>query len=155
MNKEEIINELEDVILDINLFIRQQLGSEISSALEAKIASLSSNQLMTLFLVAKKELNHVKDIASYLNISTSAVSQIVGKLENQGFLHREINQANRRSTIITLGCKGTELINEMDQIKSTIFQQYLSKMEVEDLLLLKNSFKKFLTVLVESKEDHD
>ncbi|ADU29002.1 MarR family winged helix-turn-helix transcriptional regulator [Evansella cellulosilytica] len=155
MDKQMIMNELEEVMLDINLFLSHRLGNEFTTEITKRFVSLTPNQQMTLFLVDKKGIKHVKDIANFLNISTSAVSQIVAKLEQQDILKRVIDASNRRSTVIEVGQKGKEILNEMDRIKSTIFQRYLSLMEEEDLLVLKNSMRKFLTIIAESKEDHE
>ena len=76
MKKEEIIRDLEEVILDINLILNHEFSTELD-------IKLSHNQQMVLFLIGTREVRHVKDLAYLLNISTSAVSQIVGKLEKQ------------------------------------------------------------------------
>lgn len=153
MEKEVIIKELEDVILDINLFLRHEFGNEFTNEFNKKFISLSTNQQMVLFLVDQKGVNHVKDISQYLNISTSAVSQIVAKLESMDILYRTVDKNNRRSTLIELGPKGRELLREMNKIKSTIFHTFLSKMEKEDLLIFKHSFEKFLRIIAENQED--
>ncbi|WP_096438572.1 MarR family winged helix-turn-helix transcriptional regulator [Alteribacter populi] len=153
MERENIIKELEDVIFDINLFLKHEFGNEFCNQFKKKFLSLSPNQQMVLFLVDKKGINQVKDISLYLNISTSAVSQLVGKLVRLDILHRKVEESNRRNTLIEIGPKGRVLLNEMDQIKSTIFHKYLSKMEEEDLLIFKNSFKNFLRIIADSQED--
>lgn len=153
MSRGQIIKELEDIILDLNLFLTHKFGNEFSIELAKKINSLTPNQQIIVFLVEKKGITQVKDLASFLNISTSAVSQIVGKLENQEILTRSIDPSNRRNTIIDIGPMGREIINEMEKIKSEVFNKYLLKMEEEDLINFKNSFKKFLEIVVENKEE--
>ncbi len=152
--REEIISELEEIILDINLFLTLEFGNEFSAVFQKKFANLTPNQQMTLFLVDVKGVNQPTDLARALNISTSAISQIVGKLEAQDILKRSIDPTNRRSTIIEIGPKGRDLLDAMNSIKSLIFSKYLTKMEDEDLLAFKNSFRKFLSIIVtKNKED--
>jgi len=155
MGRQEIVKELEDVIFDINLFIRHELTHEFGCELEKNVMNLSHNQQMILFLIEKKGINHVKDLASYLNISPSAVSQIVAKFEQQNIVQRKIELSNRRTTLIEIGSKGREILDEMDRLKSTVFLKYLAQMEEDDLLTLKNSFTKFYDIIVKNKEENE
>lgn len=153
-SRKEIMTEFEEILLDINLFLTHEFGNAFSAEFEKKFTSLTPNQHMILVLVDQKGINQPKDLARYLNISTSAISQIVAKLEALDLLKRSIDQNNRRNTIIEIGASGRALLDEMEKIKTTIFQKYLDKMEDADLLAFKNSFKKFLSILVtENKED--
>lgn len=155
VERQKIIKELEDVVLDITLFLRHEIGNEVDCELGKSVMNLSYNQQMILFLIEKKDIKHVKDLASYLSISPSAVSQIIAKFEQQDIVIREIQLSNRRTTLIKIGPKGRDILNEMDAIKSNVFVKYLSKMEEEDLLSFKKSFHKFLNIIVEHKEEHE
>ncbi|MDQ0256805.1 DNA-binding MarR family transcriptional regulator [Evansella vedderi] len=154
MERDNIMKELEDILLDINLLLRNKLGNQVTAEFEEKLFTLSPNQQTLLFLVGEKGIKHVKDLSSFLNVSASAISQMVAKLEGMGILKRTIDVQNRRSTIIEVGPKGEELLAEMNKIKSTIFSKYLSKMEEQDLIAFKDSLTKFFHIIVtESKED--
>ncbi|WP_416147138.1 MarR family transcriptional regulator [Salipaludibacillus sp. HK11] len=155
MDRKKIMNELEEVVLDINIFLRHELGREFGTEMGKRMMNLSHNQQMVLFLIEHKGINHVKDLARYLNVSPSAVSQIIAKFEQQDVLKRKVEDSNRRSTLIEMGPKGREILDEMNKIRSTVFLKYLSKMEEDDLLVIKSSFSKFYNIIVETKEEHE
>lgn len=155
MDRENMLKEVEDVILDIYLFLKHEFGNEFGSELAKNVKNLSHNQQIVLFLIGNKGIKQVKDLASYLNISPSAVSQIIAKLEMQNIVKRKVDRANRRSILIEIEPKGREILDEMGRIKSIIFLKYVSKMEAEDLVVLKKSFKKFHQAIATNKEDNE
>ncbi|WP_167553293.1 MarR family winged helix-turn-helix transcriptional regulator [Evansella clarkii] len=148
MNKEEIIRDLEEVVIDINLILNHEFSTELNM-------KLSHNQQMVLFLVGTRGVKHVKDLAYLLNISTSAVSQIVAKLEKKEMIERQVDPNNRRSTILKLGQAGKDLLNRLDKMRNTIFQKYLAEMDIKDLQSLRESFTKFREIIIEKKNEGD
>jgi DNA-binding MarR family transcriptional regulator len=54
-------------------------------------------------------------IPDLLCISRAAVSQMLGVMEQKGFITRDINKANRRKQLLALTEKGTAVIAEQEQ----------------------------------------
>lgn len=142
MDNNEVISNIEESLFDISLVLNREFGTDY-------VNCLSSNQQLMLFLVAKKDVKHVKDLAYNMNVSASAISQMVAKLEQLDIVYREIDQSNRRNTILRLGSRGIEILKIMDENRSKIINKYLSKMSGKDLNDVMNAFKKLQETIIE------
>jgi len=145
MNKNDVISEIEEHLFDIILILNREFSSEY-------VNSLSSNQQLLLFLVAKKDVKHVKDLAYHMNISASAISQMVAKLEQLGMIQREIDMSNRRNTILRLGSKGIDVLKIMDENRSRIINKYLSELNEKSLFKVMDAFNKLHQTIIEIQE---
>ncbi|UCZ52058.1 MarR family transcriptional regulator [Bacillus shivajii] len=145
MDRERLNKEIEELVVDIAMMLNHEFSCEYDN-------KLSSNQQLLLFLIGKKEVKYVKEIAHHLNISASAVSQMVAKLESMKMVVRDIDVSNRRNTILKLGPEGTKLLDHMEKKRQTIFAKYLSKMQYEDLSNLQKAYKQFRDIIVEERD---
>lgn len=146
MDKNEIIKEIEEHVVDISLKLNHEFGTEYDD-------KLSSNQQLMLFLVGQREVKHVKDLAYYMNVSPSAISQMTAKLEKLNIVERVVDKTNRRSTLLTLGSEGKKMLEHMNEKRSTIYSKYLSKMQTEELDQLRTAFKNFCEIIHEENKD--
>ncbi|WP_096189484.1 MarR family transcriptional regulator [Evansella halocellulosilytica] len=148
MNRSEMMKEIEELVVDISLMINHEFSTEYDN-------KLSSNQQLLLFLIGKKGVKYVKDLAYYLNVSASAVSQMVAKLEQMDMVARDIDPANRRNTILKLGPDGEHLLKLMVEKRELIFSKYLSKMKLEDLSNLQHSYKQFRDIILAERKKEE
>ncbi|WP_158282239.1 MarR family winged helix-turn-helix transcriptional regulator [Salipaludibacillus keqinensis] len=144
MDINKIICEIEERLVDISLTFNREFGTGYEN-------SLSSNQQLMLFLVAKKNVKHVKDLAYHMNVSASAISQMVAKLEQMDIIYREIDESNRRSTVLKMGKTGLDLLKKIDENRSEITNKYLSKMNEQDLVEIRDAFKKLHQIVIETE----
>lgn len=140
-----ILNEIEEYFMDIALKLNHELGVEVQN-------DLSENQRLLLFLVNNKHIQHVKDLAYFMNVSPSAISQMVKRMEDMDLIVREVDKNNRRTTILKIGPKGKEFLNQMEEQRRIITVRYLSKMNEEDLIDVRNFMKKFHDIIVDTQE---
>ncbi|WP_280769351.1 MarR family winged helix-turn-helix transcriptional regulator [Salipaludibacillus daqingensis] len=145
MDIHEVISDIEERVFDISLILNREFGTEYENC-------LSSNQQLMLILVAKKGVKHVKDLAYHMNVSASAISQMVAKLEQLDIIYREIDESNRRSTILRLGSKGKDILAMMDENRSEIINKYLSKMSEKDLIEVMDAFRKLHETIIETEK---
>ncbi|MCE7793535.1 MarR family transcriptional regulator [Salipaludibacillus sp. CUR1] len=135
MSIEKIVDEIEKHVVDISLKLNHEFGSELEN-------KLSSNQQLMLFLVGRKDIKHVKDLAYFMNVSASAISQMAAKLEQMDLIIREVDKNNRRNTVLTLGPEGKLLLNQMEENRSAITNKYLSQLTESDLLSIRDVLNK-------------
>ncbi|SER93256.1 MarR family winged helix-turn-helix transcriptional regulator [Salipaludibacillus aurantiacus] len=135
MSIEKIVDEIEKHVIDISLKLNHEFGSELEN-------KLSSNQQLMLFLVGRKDIKHVKDLAYFMNVSASAISQMAAKLEQMDLIIREVDKNNRRNTVLTLGPEGKSLLNQMEENRSAITNKYLSQLTETDLLNIRDVLNK-------------
>jgi DNA-binding MarR family transcriptional regulator len=93
---------------------------QIETAFRAFCPNASENVSVVEVFVLKGIKEHAFDsgeltIPDMLCISRAAVSQMLGGMEQKGFITRDINKANRRKQLLTLTPKGNAVVEEQEQ----------------------------------------
>ncbi|MGE7624767.1 MarR family winged helix-turn-helix transcriptional regulator [Viridibacillus sp. NPDC096237] len=99
-------------------------------------SNISTQQAVVLDIVYLAKRITVGEIAIEMNISSSAVSQLIAKLEKNQYIKREINLQNRREVFITLDENGLEYFSKQDYVEQKIADKIYSKLssnEVDEL----------------------
>lgn len=98
---------------------------------------ITTKQALLLELIHKHQRMTVKEIAEQMEVSSSAVSQIVGKLEKMGYVKREINLQNRREIIVQMGTQGFAYFTKQEEVERDIITRFYAKMELEEVQQLR------------------
>ncbi|KIL72941.1 MarR family winged helix-turn-helix transcriptional regulator [Bacillus badius] len=117
------INEAE---YTINRLIYKQYKQYLNSG-------ITTQQAVVLDIVYLAKRITVGEIAIEMNISSSAVSQLIAKLEKNKFIKREINLQNRREVLITLDENGLEYFSKQDYVERQIADKIYSKLSANEL----------------------
>ncbi len=96
-------------------------------------SGITTQQAVVLDIVYLAKRITVGDIAIEMNVSSSAVSQLIAKLERNQFIKREINPQNRREVFITLDEKGTEYFSKQDYVEQQVADKIYSKLSSNEL----------------------
>ncbi|OEH91058.1 MarR family winged helix-turn-helix transcriptional regulator [Bacillus solimangrovi] len=99
---------------------------------EKEFLNLTTKQAILLELLKDNPLTN-SEIATHFEITPSASTQLVGKLEKKGFLKREINVNNRREIIVHLDDKGIAYNESMVEFDVYLIKKYYSKLNEKDL----------------------
>ncbi|MMZ65315.1 putative HTH-type transcriptional regulator YusO [compost metagenome] len=75
----------------------------------------------------------VGELALEMDISSSAVSQLIAKLEKNGYVHRSVNPDNRREVFITLGPQGLEYFDKQEQVERAVAERLYAKLTQAEL----------------------
>ncbi|AVK84584.1 MarR family transcriptional regulator [Lysinibacillus sp. B2A1] len=110
---------------------------------------LTPKQMILIDFVDKNSPVTIGQIASYMNITSSAVGQLVSKLEEQHYVSRSINPENRREIIVQLGTTGMKYVEREEEIKRFIISKYYSKLELHELVQLKVIIQKLSQIVLE------
>ncbi|WP_096435812.1 MarR family winged helix-turn-helix transcriptional regulator [Alteribacter populi] len=145
MESEQTILEIEQLVVDVMMMIQHEFGSEYDN-------KLSSNQQMIIYLIGRHDVKYVKDLAFHLNISPSAVSQLLSKLEQLGLVKRSLDEKNRRTVPFELDDEGDLLLEHMEHTRQTIISRYLMKIPREDLIHFRDVYKQLRDIMIEEKE---
>jgi len=142
MGKEADIDKLIECVKEMNeaeYVINTMLLREFQTLLEDEI---TTKQALLLEIVNKRKSVTVREIADSMQVSSSAISQIVSKLEKSGYVKREINVHNRREILVLLDEEGVRFFAKHDQVERAIIERFYAKMDFEDVELLnKLTFK--------------
>jgi DNA-binding MarR family transcriptional regulator len=111
---------------------------------------LSSKQMIIMDLVKKESQLSISQLAEAMNVTSSAVSQIVSKLEKEKYLLRTINLDNRREIIVQLDERGHQYYSKEEEINREIVNRFYSRMKMEDMVQLRDILVK-LNLIVEEE----
>lgn len=135
-----------DLIQQINI-LQNHLNIQLASRFEQKIDNqLTAKQVLLLELI-RKGVTSTKNLASTLNISTSAVSQILNKLETKEYIIRSINKENRREIILKLGVKGEQYFEDLKILEDEINHNVYGQLHLEDLKHLARILEKLNSIV--------
>lgn len=130
--------KIKQIVGDIHHYT-YEMNVKLAKAQEALFKDdLSMKQTMVLDFVHKHEKCTMGEIAHYMEITPSAISQIVTRLEKENYLKRDINPNNRREVVVMLDEFGHVYYQRDEQINELIINKIYSKMPVEDLEQLRN-----------------
>ncbi|QTY17940.1 winged helix-turn-helix transcriptional regulator [Virgibacillus pantothenticus] len=97
-----------------------------------------------MFYIIRNERVIAKDIANHLDISKSAVSQVISKLEEMRLIYRRENSINRRETLIYLGDRGQEFQKLLKKIDDILVKKYYSKVTLTELKNVLDTLNKII-----------
>lgn len=100
---------------------------------------LSYQQEQMLLLFKRQDTWTTTEIATKMNISKSAVSQVLKVLEQRGFVQKEKNPDNLRESFIRLGPIGMEYSQQIDAIEERLAEEMFSVLEDEEMKMINRS----------------
>ena len=100
---------------------------------------LSYQQEQMLLLFKRKDTWTTTEIATKMNISKSAVSQVLKVLEQRRFVQKEKNPDNLRESFIRLGTNGLEYSKQIDAIEERLAEEMFSVLEDDEMTMINRS----------------
>ncbi|MCL1696166.1 MULTISPECIES: MarR family transcriptional regulator [unclassified Lysinibacillus] len=141
--------KIKQIVDDINQYT-YEMNVKLAKAQEALFTDdLSMKQTLVIDFVHKHKKCTMGEIAHYMEISPSAVSQIVSRLEKENYLKRDINPNNRREVVVMLAENGDAYYHRDEQINELIIEKIYSKMPVEDLEQLRSLIQRLNRIVEE------
>lgn len=113
---------------------------------------LSVKQMILLDMIKKSSNVTIGQLAQYMNITSSAVGQLVSKLEEQNYVSRKINPENRREIFVQLDVAGIKYFEKEEEIKRYIISKYYSKLDISELEQLKYILEKLNGIVLKEEE---
>ncbi|QGG51816.1 MarR family winged helix-turn-helix transcriptional regulator [Lysinibacillus pakistanensis] len=139
----KLVTEINEMHYEMNKIIIKEYQSLLDD-------DFSNNQTILMDIVKKFEAISIGEIAQLMKITSSAVGQIVTKLENENYLMRMINPKNRREILVQLADKGFRYYEKEEKINREIVNRFYSEMELSEMEELKKILTK-LSKIVEKK----
>ncbi len=97
---------------------------------------LSYQQEQMLLLFKRQDTWTTTEIATKMNISKSAVSQVLKVLEQRQFVKKEKNPDNLRESFIRLGPIGMEYSKQIDAIEERLAEEMFSVLEDDEMTMI-------------------
>ncbi|RDW20478.1 MarR family winged helix-turn-helix transcriptional regulator [Oceanobacillus chungangensis] len=144
LKKKDIIHQINYLLNNLSIQLAKKYDNRINNELTVK-------QVLVLEYI-KHGITSTKDLAEQLNVSTSAISQLLNKLEDKGYIERVINKNNRREIILHLAAKGNQYIGESRKLDEEIYRDVFGQLPLEDLEQLAKIFNKLNAILEEKRQ---
>ncbi|GAB0170897.1 MarR family transcriptional regulator [Lysinibacillus sp. CTST325] len=144
----KLVEEINDAIYSMDshfIKLHQNLLSD----------ELSPKQIILLDFIKNNSQVTIGQIASYMSITSSAVGQLVSKLEEQQYVFRSINPENRREIFVSLDTSGIKYFEREEEIKRFITSRYYSKLELSEIVQLKEIVQKLNQIVLKEGIIHE
>jgi DNA-binding MarR family transcriptional regulator len=107
-----------------------------------KSLDLSQAQASVLYLLFYHEQASMKEVAEFLGISKSAVTQLLEPLVDKGFVKRQNDQNDRRIVRLNLTPKGSEVLKRLGKYKFAGLRSALENLSDQELEVLRKLHQK-------------
>jgi DNA-binding MarR family transcriptional regulator len=142
MNK-KIITDVQE-LNDIEYACQAMLTREYEGMLDETV---TSSQIIILNHLHDNERLLTGELAKLMEISPSAVSQMLNKMEKRKLVRRFMNPENRREIFVEMDIAGTDYIETSQKIELSIIERFYSKLSPADLKELGRIMKKFKKII--------
>ncbi|KZE48324.1 MarR family transcriptional regulator [Brevibacillus parabrevis] len=150
MNEElvSLVKKLNEIEYACQVMLTQEYADVLDE-------TITSNQIILINLLHERGRMLTGELAKLLNITPSAVSQMLNKMEKRKLVRRSINPENRREILVELDTAGTEYIQTSREVELSIIERFYSKLPKNDLLALKEIMEKFLQIIEQEKQKEE
>ena len=114
---------------------------------------ITQKQLLILQIVRDVENITVNEISQQTGLSLSSVSQLIGRLEKENYLKRQVNINNRREVFVSLDSEADLLFENYNRVDSYLIEKYYSEFSVEEVKQFRNLVKKLYNVMEQKGEE--
>ena len=108
---------------------------------------LNNQQYVLLTLVMRHPSSSPSELAEKMDITKSAVSQQLAKLEREGYIIRKQLVEDKRTFLIELGEKGMLYKKEMEAFNQQISEKYHANLSPAELKNMLSAFQKLRELL--------
>jgi DNA-binding MarR family transcriptional regulator len=102
--------------------------------------------------ISEGSIDCFSDIEEECHVSKSAVSQMIGTLEEKGYITRELDKTNRRKRLLGLTPKGRNTLDTIGKEMDAYFAGVVQRFGEDDTRRLVSLFNRFAAIIEESKE---
>jgi MarR family transcriptional regulator, organic hydroperoxide resistance regulator len=119
--------------------IRRSLESQVLQRMKSDI---TAPQMFVLYFIHQKMKCKLTQIAEKMEVKPSAVTVMIDRLENAGYVRRVSDPADRRSTLVELTPEGQQVLDKAVSQRNEILSTFLSKLEPEEQELVTGLLEK-------------
>lgn len=113
------------------MVLMQNLGPQLISRAQL---DLTPGQVFMLHLIRNERLSSVSKLAEKMEVAPSAITVMLDRLENHGFVSRTRDTSDRRVVIIELTEAGERELDHVLKVRKTIMQHCFKQMDDNELI---------------------
>ncbi|MCM3145798.1 MarR family transcriptional regulator [Brevibacillus sp. MER 51] len=146
MNEELVafVRELNEIEYACQVMLTQEYADVLDE-------TITNSQIIMINLLHERGRLLTGELAKQMDITASAVSQMLNKMEKRQLVKRSINPGNRREIFVELDNAGVNYIETSRKIELSIIERFYSKLPYEDLVALKEIMLKFRRIIEEEQ----
>lgn len=126
-NRDELTRELFENMNTLKRSMHQHMHTA------AQDSALPRAQLELLFSIHHLEPVSFKELAKQQQLTPGAVSQLAEPLEQQGYIARHTDEADRRMQFLTVTPTGFAIIEKMQKQRAEVMSQVMAELSDEEL----------------------
>ena len=130
--------------------IHQLSGRIFSKKLKEYQIDINHAQGKIIFALWKKDQVPISDLAKETALSKSALTTMLERLEKSGHLIRQQSETDKRTTIVCLTPKSSELRVDYQKISTDMTELFYKGFSDEEIIQFESSLKKMLKNLKSS-----
>ncbi|NPC91647.1 MarR family transcriptional regulator [Bacillus sp. WMMC1349] len=115
--------------------------------------NLTWQQELILSHIAKHENITAHEIAKSFDISKSAVSQVLTKLQQKKMITKLVNPSNKRESFIKLDENGQKFITLIEELDVKLIENYYSKIDISEFIQMTDTMKKINKLIKSEKTE--
>ncbi|MBS4220109.1 MarR family transcriptional regulator [Bacillus sp. FJAT-49711] len=108
---------------------------------------LNNQQYALLTLIIRHPSSTPTDLAEKMNITKSAISQQLVKLEIEGYIYRKQHSEDKRTISVELGEKGLLYKKEMERFMQQVSEKYYASLSTDELTNFLSALQKLTKVI--------
>ena len=109
---------------------------------------ISSAELRGIRAFGNQQILTCSELADKINLSPSRVSRITDNLAKKGYLTRQVPENDRRTTLLFLTKKGTQIKDKINREQKYFEQLLTSKLSAKEINSIKIGLKKLENILI-------
>lgn len=145
----ENIQGIIDQYIDLNFSVHRKGELLIKEQIDA---DLTNDQHFILRYICKKGSCTSSELAEEFGVHKSAITAIVNRMWEKGFIKRTRDDQDRRVVYLTLTAEGRELYEKTADRIYRLVESFIKQFEHEEIRQFMKTYEKLNQILIESKD---
>ena len=124
----DLAGHLRHTIVRVARRLRQEAGGELSPSLTAAVSTVERHGPLTPSELAKRE-----------RIQRPTATRVLARLEEEGLIQRTADIYDRRSSLVAVTAKGSELLAELRTRKTAFLAERIDKLDPDERATLERA----------------
>lgn len=134
--KENQIEEFESILIST-------IRTIMSEITQHQDLGITGSQFHLLNKIEKEKVTNVKHLAKILNVKPSAITVMLERLVQHGFVSRVQDEKDRRSVAVTLTEEGVRVLQKAKENSREVLKKYAALLDEYELEVLNSILQKF------------
>ena len=137
------MDEKENQIEEFEGMLISTIRSIMSEITQHQDLGITGSQFHLLNKIEKERVTNVKHLAEVLKVKPSAITVMLERLVQHGFVSRVQDEKDRRAVAVTLTEEGVKVLQKARENSRTVLKQYADLLDDTEMQVLTSILHKF------------